>query len=94
MRPIRLSRVSVSSTFVLAGLFAGGCATTNPPTNGTSAAVVEGEAVYPTGSRISRVVKKGDAAGIAKDMPGGSTGTNNLEREANDFRPQAPITGR
>jgi hypothetical protein len=87
-------RVSLIPVFTLAGLLISGCATTNQPANGPAATIVEGETVYPTGSRISRVVKKGDAAGVAGDMPGGSTGTRNLEKEANDFRAQAPITGR
>ena len=87
--------VRLVALVTLAGLLAGGCATTNPPANGaTAGATVEGEAAYPTGSRISHVVRKGAPAGVAKDMPGGSTGTTNIEREQNDFRPQFPITGR
>ncbi len=80
----------------IAALLAGGCATANQRAHGTAAATetVEGEAAYPTGSRISHVVRKGAPAGIAKDMPGGVTSSRNIEREQNDFQPQMPVGGR
>ena len=55
--------------------------------------IVEGEVIQPTGSRISHVVKKGDPAGIANDMPGTVNGTRDLAHEQNDIAPQFPVGG-
>jgi hypothetical protein len=75
-------------------LLSSGCASTRqsnaPDPQGV---IVECEVVHPTGSRLSKVVPKGNPAGIAKDMPGTVTGTRGIERDQNDILPQGPMGG-
>jgi hypothetical protein len=79
-----------------AGLLLTGCTSLiDPPTAGSGAAVfVEGEIVQQTGSRLSRVVKKGHPAGISRDMPGGIIGSGMLAKEQNDINSEGPLRGR
>ena len=80
---------------VLAILCANGCTNGAPkPESGVVVKEADTEVTRATGSRISRRVLKGKAAGPVSDMSGTVVGAGAIARQQNDIAAQFPMGGK